>query len=354
MSTNATSRAATLNPFEPTISVVIVTFNRRELLGRCLDSIQSQEVVPFEVIVVDNASTDDTLKFVEENYPKIKILYNSTNLGFCGGNNQGIRAASAPLVALLNNDAEADPNWLGELMAGFDNRGDVAMVASKILQFEDPSKIDKVGHLIYWDGQNRGRGMGELDQGQYDQAEEVLWPDGCAAAYRRDAVLAVGAFDEDFFAYADDADLGFRLRLAGYKAVYAPKAKVLHRRGSTLGRTNPFRIHLIERNRVLLAVKLFPWPLLLLNPFFYALRLLRGVWSAFLGKGESARHAAERGKLGLAATLLKADLEAVRMIPRMLAKRREIASFRRLSTIDIFRLMWRFRISLKTLMEDEP
>lgn len=333
--------------------MIIVTHNRRELLVLSLDSIQKQEDALFETIVVDNASTDDTVAYVGLNYPNIKIIHNKSNLGFCEGNNVGICAANTPLIALLNNDAEADPLWLRELIRGFEKQPDVAMVASKILQYEDPSRIDKVGHLIYWDGQNRGRGMGELDEGQYDVAEEVLWPDGCAAAYRRDAVLKVGGFDKDFFAYADDADLGFRLRLAGYKAVYVPTAKVLHRRGSTLGRTNPIRIHLIERNRVLLAFKLFPWPLLLLNPFFYGLRLVRGFWAALRGKGESAHNSQERGKLSLAVTLLKADWEAIRMMPLMWPKRREIARFQRISSMDIFRFMWRYRISLKTLLEDQ-
>ena len=305
----------------------------------------------FETIVIDNGSSDGTDLAVENQFPEVVLVRNSENLGFCEANNQGIALARAPFVALLNNDAIPQPNWLSELLTPFQGRLDVAMVASKILQFEDPSRIDKVGHLIYWDGQNRGRGMGEVDRGQYDHLEEVLWPDGCSAAYRRDALLEVGGFDNDFFAYADDADLGFRLRLAGYRAMYAPKAVVHHHRGSTLGKTNPFRLHLIERNRVLLAVKLFPLPLLVLNPVFYAFRLAYGFWSAVRQRGEAGQASAERGKLSVAATLLRADWAAIRMIPKIWVKRKQVQKFQKLTSWDVIRLLWRFRISLRTLLE---
>ena len=125
--------------------------------------------------------------------------------------------------------------------------------------WEDPRIIDKAGHLIYPDGQNRGRGTGQLDRGQYDQEEEILWPDGCAALYAREMVDEIGGFDEDLSAYGDDADLGLRARIAGWKCIYVPSAVVRHHRGSTLGVLAPKRIKLIERNRVLLAAGTVPW-----------------------------------------------------------------------------------------------
>ena len=150
---------------------------------------------------------------------------------------------------------------------------EIGMAASKILVYEDPRRIDKAGHLIYPDGQNRGRGSGELDAGQYDRVEEVLWPDGCAAMYRREMLDQIGGFDEDFFAYADDAELGLRARIAGWKCLYIPSAVVRHHRGATLGVRSSRRLELIERNRVLLAAKLFPWSLLWLNGAYYLARL---------------------------------------------------------------------------------
>ncbi len=140
----------------------------------------------------------------------MNLIRNPDNRGFCAANNQGFAASDSEFVALLNNDAEAEPDWLEKLASAFDGRPDVGMAASKILVYEDPRRIDKAGHLIYPDGQNRGRGSGELDEGQYDRVEEILWPDGCAAMYRRAMLDEIGGFDEDFFAYADDAELGLR------------------------------------------------------------------------------------------------------------------------------------------------
>src|SRR5581483_4903390 len=167
--------------------------------------------------------------------------------------------------ALLNNDAEAEPGWLAALQEACGRRPEIGMAASKVLVWEDPGRIDKVGHVIYPDGQNRGRGTGSMDRGQFDREEEVLWPDGCACMYRREMLEQIGGFDEDFFAYGDDAELGLRARIAGWKCLYTPRAVVRHHRGATMGKDSGRRLSLIERNRVLLAVKLVPWSLLWLN-----------------------------------------------------------------------------------------
>src|SRR5205823_1561554 len=169
----------------------------------------------------------------------------------------------------------------------------------------DPRRIDKAGPLIYPDGQNRGRGTGALDQGQYDREEEVLWPDGCAAMYRKEMLDQIGGFDEDFFAYADDAELGLRARMAGWNCMYVPTAVVRHHRGSTMGVRSPRRIELIERNRVLLAVKLFPGSLLWLNGAYYLARILAGAWWAMLGKGEASQFRGLSGKLTLLMALIR-------------------------------------------------
>src|SRR4029077_231688 len=183
--------------------------------------------------------------------------------------------------------------------------------------YEEPRRIDKAGHLIYPDGQNRGRGSGELDAGQYDRVEEVLWPDGCAAMYRRTMLNHIGGFDEDFFAYADDAELGLRARIAGWNCLYVPTAVVRHHRGATLGVRSARRIELIERNRVLLAVKLFPGSLLWLNGGYYLARLLAGVWGGRRGKGEASQFPGISGKLMVMMALVRGDLKALKLLPRM-------------------------------------
>ncbi|MGH9663168.1 MAG: glycosyltransferase, partial [Bryobacteraceae bacterium] len=252
-------------------------------------------------------------------------------------------------VALLNNDAEAVPGWLTALLSAFDGRPDVGMAASKILVYEDPGRIDKAGHLIYPDGQNRGRGSGQLDTGQFDRMEEALWPDGCAAMYRREMLDEIGGFDEDFFAYADDAELGLRGRIAGWSCLYVPGAVVRHHRGATLGLASARRLELIERNRILLAAKLFPWSLLWLNGVYYLVRVAASAWATTRGQGEVARFPGLQGKLRVAAALLKGNFSALLLLPKILRKRRQVHRFRKLSPLQIRQLLRRYRISLKEI-----
>lgn len=331
------------------ISVVVVTWNRAALLRNCLRSLRNQRGVTLEVLVVDNGSVDGSVEMVASEFPEVRLILNTENRGFCAANNQGIESANGEYVALLNNDAEADPGWAGALRETCETDAAVGMVASKILVYEDPTRIDKVGHLIYPDGQNRGRGSGALDVGQFDRLEPVLWPDGCAALYRTSMLREIGGFDEDLFAYGDDAELGLRARIAGWGCLYAPKAVVRHHRGSTMGLQSVRRLHLIERNRVLLAAKLFPLPLLFLNPFYYVARLVAGAQAAFRGTGEAALFPGWRGKLRLAAALLWGDLEALLMLPRTLAKRRQLRSIRKLNGQQVTELILSHRIGLREL-----
>ena len=341
----------------PEITVVVVNWNRRELLRDCLDSLERQEGADFELIVVDNGSGDGSPEMVSGEYAgrgrlRLRLIRNSVNRGFCAANNQGIAAAKGEFVALLNNDAEAGSGWLAALRRSFDGRPEIGMAASKILVHEDPRRIDKAGHLMYPDGQNRGRGSGELDAGQYDRVEETLWPDGCAAMYRREMLEEVGGFDEDFFAYGDDAELGLRARIAGWGCLYAPDAVVRHHRGSTLGITSSRRLELIERNRVLLAAKLFPWSLLWLNGPYYLARVAAGAMAAARGRGEIGRFPNWREKCRAALALMKGDLQALLLLPRMLGKRRQVRKFRKLSPRQVRALLLRHRIPLRSLTEN--
>jgi GT2 family glycosyltransferase len=327
------------------ISVVIVNWNRRELLQACLASLRRQADVAFETIVVDNGSTDGSAEMAEEF--GAKVIRNTRNYGFCAANNQGIAAARGDYIALLNNDAEAEPGWLAALYRACSRSPEVGMAASKVLVWEDPRRIDKAGHLIFPDGQNRGRGAGAPDRGQFDREEEVLWPDGCAAMYRKSMLDRIGAFDEDFFAYGDDAELGLRARIAGWKCWYVPDAVVRHHRGSTLGKDSGWRLQLIERNRVLLALKLFPWSLLWLNPLFFAMRLAAGAAMAGRGAGDTAHFPGIGGKLTMALALVRGDLAALRLAPRMLRKRRDMEALRKLSPAEVRRLILSNRLSLR-------
>jgi GT2 family glycosyltransferase len=339
---------------EPPVTVIIVNHNRAALLEACLRSLLQPQGVEFEVVVVDNGSQDGSAEVVEafaRGAPfAVRLLRNVENLGFCAANNQGIRASRAPFVALLNNDAEAEPYWLARLQSVFEDPR-VGMAASKILVYDDPGVIDKAGHLIWLDGQNRGRGTGQLDSGQFDRLEEVLWPDGCACMYRRAMLDEIGLFDEDLFAYGDDAELGLRARIAGWRCLYVPQAVVRHHRGATLGVANPRRLALIERNRVLLAVKHFPPDLLLLNPVFFLMRAAAGAWAALRGRGEAGRIPGAGGKLKALLAVLRGDWEALALLPRTWRKRRALRPLRRLDHGEVRRLLFEHRIRLRELSE---
>ena len=340
----------------PDISVVVVNWNRRDYLRACLQSLAAQRGATFEVIVVDNGSTDGSAEMARSEFD-VRVISNPDNRGFCAANNQAFAAARGRFIALLNNDAEAAPDFLAELRRAFDNAPDIGMAAAKVLVWENPrriDRIDKVGHLIYPDGQNRGRGTGEIDLGEdgpYGRTAECLWPDGSAAMYRKTMLDAIGGFDEDFFMFADDAELGLRARIAGWRCLYMPGAVARHHRGGSLDTGSAKRIFLIERNRVLLAAKLFPWSLLLLNPYYFALRLASGLAAAAGGKGEMARFPGFANKLRLSWTILCADMAALRLLPRMLRKRRAVREIAKLTPRQIRRLILENRIPVRALVE---
>src|SRR5262245_28005340 len=246
---------------EPLISVIVVNWNGLGLLDDCFESLANEIWRNKEFILVDNGSTDGSRELLRSwtvRLPNAQPVLLPTNTGFCKGNNLGFSQARGEWIALFNSDAVAEPNWLEELMRYADPEKRVGMLASKILFQDPPDVIDKAGHLIYWDGQNRGRGTMETDVGQYDLPEEILWPDACAALYQRKLFEETGGFDEDFFAFGDDADLGMRARLLGWSAWYVPSAVVHHRHSASFGTYSPLKVMLVERNRLLLAVKNFP------------------------------------------------------------------------------------------------
>lgn len=331
------------------ISVVVVNFNRAELLRKCLSSLLGQTLSPLEVIVVDNGSTDLSQGVVESlEDPRVSWYPLSENIGFGRACNEGIRRCRGDFVALLNNDAEADSYWLERLAAQTAGDRRIGMWASKIL-FHGSSVIDKAGHLIYWDGQNRGRGTGEEDRGQYDEPGLAMYPDGCAALYRRELLDQVEGFDDHFFAYADDADLGLRAQQLGWQCRYVPDAVVYHRHSSTTGSYAPEKIYLVERNRLWLAIKLFPWPLLVANPLFTVYRWAWNLIGFICGRGVAGNFRKEGSASSLATTILRANLDAIGELGRVLRQRKKIRVSRRIGNLRFLRLLWRFRISARRL-----
>jgi hypothetical protein len=211
------------------VSVIIPSCNRRALLAECLRALQAQTYEPFEVIVVDNGSTDGSAEMIAETWvPKVRVIANPGNEGYARAVNQGIGASRGAYVATLNNDAVPDPGWLTALVEAASRDPRVGMVASKVVNYDDPHILDGTGLLLYPDGSSRARGRLEEDRGQYDGATEALLPSGCAALYRREMLEEIGMHDEAFFAYCEDTDLGLRGRLAGWGCAFASKAVVRH------------------------------------------------------------------------------------------------------------------------------
>lgn len=339
----------------PLISVIVVNFNGAEFLPRCLDSLRRQTWPNLEILVVDNASHDGSSLLVRRRFEsEVRLIQLTENRGFAGGTNAGLAKARGELVAFLNNDARAASDWLERLATALLEAPEAGMCACKIL-LEDDRIIDKAGHLIYPDGQNRGRGTGQIDQGQFDELEEALFPDGCAALYRRRAIEEAGGLDEDFFAYADDADLGLRIRRLGWGCLYVPKARVWHRQSATTNLYAPQKIYWVERNRLWLAVKNFPLPLLLLNPGFTVYRWGWNLVAAALGRGAAGNFSGRHSRRVLVTTWWRALRDGCLGVPRMWRKRRPRGRRHGLSNIELLCLLWRFRISARELaFQDRP
>jgi GT2 family glycosyltransferase len=276
----------------PRVSVVIPTWDGAELLRAALTSLKAQTFEDFETVVVDNGSRDHTVAMLAEQFPEVTVVRFPENRGFAPAVNAGVRAARGEIVALLNNDAEAEPGWLAALVAALDRRPGAGSVASKMLNAFDPGRIDAAWDAMGLAPYNVGRG--EPDGPQFNAGREVLSACAGAAAYRRALFDRVGLFDEDFFAWFEDVELGIRGQLAGFRCWYEPTAVVRHRFSATAARMPERKIFLLIRNNLILFFQTMPlrralfwgpvilmWPWL--DPIFYGrpLRLTARGWFAF-------------------------------------------------------------------------
>jgi GT2 family glycosyltransferase len=249
---------------ENRVAVVVPNWNGREMLGECLDSLLAQSH-PLTVIVVENGSNDGSLEYLAETYPQVTVIPHSTNLGFAGGVNSGIRLAIADgfeFVGLFNNDAVASEDWLAELVAAADANSAVGMVTAKFLSI-DGRHLDSTGDFYSSWGIPFARGRGEAASAKYDDDTVVFSASGGASLYRILMLRQIGLFDEDFFAYFEDVDLSFRAQLAGWSVEYVPRSIAFHRISATSGRVKGFAIQQTIKNLpwVLwknLPIELFP------------------------------------------------------------------------------------------------
>ena len=326
--------------------MVVLNWNGRQVVDNCLMSLQAQTYRPLEIIMVDNASTDGSVDWVKKRFPYVKLIVNERNLGFGGGNNVGIRASRGRYVMILNNDTRLDPKCIEELKRCIEKNERYGACASKILLEDADHLIDAAGIVLYPDGLSIGRGR--LERGdRYDEEVEVFAASGCACLYRREMLEEIGLYDEDFFAYADDTDLGWRAQLANWRCIYNPKAIVYHFHSASSGTYSPLKAFLVERNRIWVAIKNFPLSLILFGQFFTLWRYLFQAYGTFSGKGAAGRFTKDFSKIKLVKILAKVYLSLWNSFPSMLKKRKAIQNKKRISNREVYRLMRRFRISPK-------
>ena len=303
----------------PLISVVIPNWNGKKFLAGCLDSLLTQTYEPIEVVIVDNGSKDGSVEYLQENYPQVKLVTFPVNTGFSPAVNAGIKASTGEMVALLNNDTVVDPNWMAELIKAMQEHPEAGSAGCKMLAYDDHTLLDGAG-----DGYRRGGlpgriGHKERDTGRFDRKRYLLGACGGAALYRRELFDAIGLFDEDYFAYLEDVDLGLRAQAAGFKCIYVPTSIVYHLGCGTTGSGySPLVVRLSARNNWNTIVKNIPMPLLwkfLPHICFWQLYYLAVV--------------TVRG--GQLVPWLKGTYEAVKLLPTMMEKRREINRLRKTS-----------------------
>lgn len=221
-----------INTKWPLISVIVLNYNGKYFIGKCLQSVFNTTYPNFEVIFVDNASFDNSVEFVKQNFPSSKIIANTHNLHFAEGNNIGIHLASGEYVILLNNDTKVDPNWLNEIFTLMESDPTIGACQCKLLFMDNPKEIDSAGGFINPLGLCEERGKGEVDIQQYDHPDELFHAKGAAFVIRKKVLNEVGMLDKQFLYNSEDVDLCWRIHLKGYKVLFCPKAIVYHNRSS--------------------------------------------------------------------------------------------------------------------------
>ena len=243
------------------VSIIIPHWNGIDVLSECIDSLNNTKYSNFEIIVVDNASSDDSVKWINNNHPKINIVENDQNYGYAGGCNRGIKTSKGDYIVFLNNDTIHEKNWLSNLVSFMNNHPDCAAVQPKILNYYERDKFDYAGGsgghmdlLCYPFARGRLFLEQEIDNKQYDDDTQCFWASGTAIMVRKKYFLEVEKFDENFFAHMEEIDLCWKLQLKGYKVYVNPKSVVYHKNAVSLPMTSLKKFMLNHRNSIIMLL----------------------------------------------------------------------------------------------------
>ena len=271
----------------PKVSVVLLNLNGYEDTRDCLESLRHVQYTNIETIVVDNGSSDDSALRLQKEFPELRLLSSKENLGFAGGSNLGIEDAlrrNTDYVLLLNNDTVVDPNFLPYLLEIGETDSRIGILGPKILYADDPQRIWFAGGFVRLRSGAYGHfGLNNLDEdGKFSHVEETGWITGCALLVKTSAFREAGLLDSRLFAYSEDADFCMRVRRAGYKCIFVPRARVWHKIARTSGIQSPFSVYLVTRNQLTWVARHVPFPYKLgALPFTLLKKMVRAALLAF-------------------------------------------------------------------------
>lgn len=275
----------------PRVAVVILNWNGKVLLEQFLPSLGRSSYPNLELVVVDNGSTDHSVSFLQQQYPQIKTIILSENLGYAGGYNAALQQVEADYYILLNSDVEVSPGWVEPLIELMETHTNVAASQPKLLSFHHKNKFEYAGASGGWIDSlgypfARGRVLEhcETDHGQYDKAAPIFWASGAAFCVRAKAFHEMNGFDASFFAHQEEIDLCWRLQRKGYQIYSCPQSVVWHVGGSTLPKGNSQKTFLNYRNNLWMLAKNLPFGTLCwVLPIRFALDALAAYKSLFSG-----------------------------------------------------------------------
>jgi GT2 family glycosyltransferase len=307
-------------------SIIIPNFNGCHHLGDCLNALRRQTYPNSEIILVDNASSDGSVTYVQEAFPEVQVITLDKNYGFTGACNRGYEASHGDCVILLNNDTEVESGWLASIVDAFEQHPEVGIVASKMLLFDRRDHFHAAGDFYRVDGLPGNRGVWQRDQGQYDEPEQVFGACGGAAAYRRTMIDEIGFLDESFYFSCEDVDISWRANLAGWKVLYVPQAIVYHKLKATGGSATAS--YYDGRNFLYVIWKNYP------------LELLRRHWLSIIkAQWRIAREALGSWRGAAARARLRGQLAGLVGLGRMLGRRRQIQASRRQPIAELEKLL---------------